>query len=298
MGTEYPQRQENRITRPEECNDIISESPLIMSSYDHFGMEVGTALGETGNNFQFLLSYNLDLYVIMKNGTGSGKTEVHVLTAASNYQAFGLEIGTALGETDDEWTFQLYGQNHLAAIRKRGGASRSMEVHILEAGTNYQTFKLETGTAMPELDDNSRVLMNLLGDIYVIKKRNTGTNKTEVHVLISYPAYDRFLMETGTAFGETDETFDFQVASTIATNLARDLYVVKKSRTGTNRTEIHVLTAASSYQQFALETGTALGETDDRFELLLRPDYAHPDFYVIMKWGTGTGRTEVHVLPA
>ena len=56
--------------------------------------------------------------------------------------------------------------------------------------------------------------------------------------------YQRFLLQTGTALHDMDDTFAFAVAPN------RDLFAIKKSNTGTNSTEVHILSAAikRSYQ--------------------------------------------------
>ena len=57
--------------------------------------------------------------------------------------------------------------------------------------------------------------------------------------------------------------------------------------------EVHVLSRASNYQRFSLQTGTGLDETDDNYDFALAENL---DLYCIKKNKTGTGKTEVHVL--
>ena len=45
----------------------------------------------------------------------------------------------------------------------------------------------------------------------------------------------------------------------------RDIVAIKKSGTGTNSTEIHILDAGTTYQTWKFQTGTVLHETDDTF---------------------------------
>ncbi|MFN5513995.1 MAG: M12 family metallopeptidase, partial [Cyanobacteriota bacterium] len=61
-----------------------------------FALQVPTVLHQTGDNFAFAFMANGDLMAIKKSGTGSGSTEVHILSAASNYSKFRLQTGTAL----------------------------------------------------------------------------------------------------------------------------------------------------------------------------------------------------------
>lgn len=62
---------------------------------------IPTALGEGGDHTTFCIARNRDLFCIIKRGTGTHSTEVHVLSADSNYKTFILQTGTALHETGD-----------------------------------------------------------------------------------------------------------------------------------------------------------------------------------------------------
>ena len=92
-------------------------------------------------------------------------------------------------------------------------------------------------------------------DLFVIKKYQTGTHKTEVHILSAQSNYTAWILQTGTALHEvTDGSFQFFLAKN------RDLIVVKKAATGTHKTEVHILSAQSNYTAWILQTGTALHE--------------------------------------
>jgi hypothetical protein len=74
-----------------------------------------TILGKTGtdNLWDFKVGdYNgdrkIDVYA-MKKQTPGGKTEVHVLNGANNYQGYLLNVATGLGVTGDNnaWEFAL-----------------------------------------------------------------------------------------------------------------------------------------------------------------------------------------------
>jgi subtilisin family serine protease len=106
-----------------------------------------------------------------------------------------------------------------------------------------------------------------------------------------------FLLQTGTALHETDQTFDFALADWNGDGRP-DLIAIKKSGTGSNSTEVHILSGASNFQQFILQTGTALHETDQTFDFALA-DWngdGRPDLIAIKKSGTGSNSTEVHVV--
>ena len=98
---------------------------------------------------------SLDLYMINKNGL-SGKTEVHVLSAASGFQNFVAHIATGLGQTGSggAWTFgvadyNLDGKPDLYAFRK---ASANAEVHVLNGANGFSSSLLQIVT--PVASDN------------------------------------------------------------------------------------------------------------------------------------------------
>ena len=99
-------------------------------------------------NFEFETGPNKDLYVIIKAGTGSGMTEVHVLTAASNYTQFSVHTATALHATGTNWDMEIdKATGDLYAIAVNGTGSGKTEIHALSASSNWQTFTVHTETA-------------------------------------------------------------------------------------------------------------------------------------------------------
>ena len=134
-------------------------------------------------------------------------------------------------------------------------------------------------------------------DLVAIKKSGTGTDSTEVHVLSGAANFQEFILQTGTALHETDQTFAFVVADWNG-DARPDLVAIKQSSTGTGRAGARALLGASNFQPFMLHTGTGLHETDETFDFAVT-DWngdGRPDLVAIKKRDTGTGRTEVHVL--
>ena len=75
-----------------------------------------------------------------------------------------LHIKTALQETGDNWEFLLGDFNNngildLYYIQKYNNQSNSTEVHILDGNDNFQSFLLQTGTALHETGDNWEFLL-------------------------------------------------------------------------------------------------------------------------------------------
>jgi serine protease len=194
------------------------------NNFQSFLLNTSTALGTTGtdNSWVFAVAdYNRDgaqdLYAIGKHNTGSGRTEVHVLNGANNFQSFLLNTSTVLGTTgnNSSWVFAVADYNRDGAqdvygIAKHNTGSGRTEVHVLNGANNFQSFLLNTSTALGTTGtDNSWVFTvndyNHDGaqDVYGIAKHNTGSGRTEVHVLNGANNFQSFLLNTSTVLGTT-----------------------------------------------------------------------------------------------
>ncbi|MBB5020038.1 hypothetical protein HNQ59_003346 [Chitinivorax tropicus] len=218
----------------------VKAAPMVASTYFEFGALL-----------------DRDLVAIKKTRTGTNSTEIHILDAQSGYQQFNLQTGTALHETGTNFAFGVLPNSDIVAIKKSDTGTRSTEIHILNARTGYRSFNLQTGTALHETGDNFDFAVLPNRDVMAIKKSQTGTGSTEVHILDAGSNYRRFKLQTGTALHETGSNFVFNVLAN------GDIMAVKKSMTGTNTTEVYVLSASSGYRRFNQQTGTALHETAD-----------------------------------
>ena len=259
------------------------------TKYQTFILHTDTALETAPDNFAFALAPNRDLFIIKKRNTGTNTTEVHVLSATSGYKEFSLHTGTALEVAPDDFAFALAPNRDLFIVKKRNTDTKTTEIRVLSAASGYKEFSLDTDTALEVAPDNFDFALASNLDLFAIKKRNTGTNTTEVHVLSAASKYKQFSLQTGTALEVAPDDFDFALAPN------RDLFVIKKRNTGTNTTEVHVLSAALEYKQFSLHTGTALEVAPDDFAFVLADKR---DLFAIKKQHTGTNSTEVHVLLA
>lgn len=283
------------------------------SDFFEFVLQTGTKLHETDDTFKFLMGDmnkdgQPDLVAVKKNGTDSKSTEVHVLSGASKFQNFILQIGTGLHETSTaQFDFALTDWNgdstlDLVVIKKNGTDTKSTEIHILSGASNFQNFILQTGTALHETDDTFAFAMGKWAadskpDLFAIKKSKTSTKSTEVHVLSGASGFQKFVLQTGTGLHETDATFEFAVTDWNADGRP-DLVAVKKSNTNSSSTEVHVLSGASNYKNFILHSETALHKTDGRFEFVIA-DWTRdgrPDLVAVKKRNTGSNSTEVHIM--
>ncbi len=271
-------------------------------------LQVGTGLQETNGYYDFGVANwsggKPDLFVIKKRETGTGKTEVHILSGESNFSQFVLQTGTPLEATDNNWSFFLArwtgGKPDLVAVNRRGASPpHKTEVHILSGESNYQQFVLQVKTALEQTSDAWDFSMaNWSGgkpDLFAIKRRGTGTGKTEVHILSGESNFSQFVLETGTALRETDENWQFAIAKWAGAK--PDLFAISRRGTSSpHMTEVHVLSGESDFGEFILQGKTALHPSDDSFDFqVIDWDGGRPDLLAIKKHATGTRKTEVHI---
>ncbi len=249
----------------------------------------------------------------MRAGTGSGMTEVHALNG-SNFSTFTKHIATALGPTGSgaDWQFLVGpyrndGQPDLWAIAKANTGSNTTEVHILSAATNYSTFLAHAATALHTTGSDQTWQFGLGDynhdgnlDLYCIVRQGTGSGMTEVHVLDG-ANFGSFLTHLATGLGQTgsDASWKFLVGP-YNRDGAPDVWAIAKANTGSGTTEVHVLSAASSYASFAIHSGSSLpvSGTDNGWDFALH-DFngdGAVDLYGIKKSATGSNTTEVFVL--
>lgn len=243
-----------------------------------------TAQHVTDERFVFLIGPNDNLYMISRSNTGSKRTELHVLSAASGYRQFILQLGTALHETDATFDFAIAPNRDLFAIKKRLSGSGTTEVHVISAASNYQRFVLHTRTVLHETDASWSFAVAPNRDVLAITRR--GLRSVEVHTISVANAYQRFGPQLTTPLPITDTSTFFAVAS--------NGNVAAIRRTGSAQTKVDILSAASRYQSFTMRTAIPIRTTAPAFEFgALRQG----DLLVIQKSGTTSGATNVGIAP-
>ncbi|KAE8147857.1 hypothetical protein BDV25DRAFT_26282 [Aspergillus avenaceus] len=213
-------------------------------------LEVGTTFVTEDNGTWQLIDADgdgrPDLVYIKTRSTGTGRVEVHIASAASNYQTRILETGTTFYPEDDGvWQmadFDRDGKLDLIYIKTRNTGTGRVEVHVASGASNYQTRIQEVGTIfypedngvwqMVDYDRDGRL------DLAYIKTRSTGTGRVEVHVASGSSTYQTRVQEVGTTFYPEDNGFwelsDFNHDGVL------DLVYIKTKNTGTGRVEVHV----------------------------------------------------------
>jgi hypothetical protein len=131
-------------------------------------------------------------------------------------------------------------------------------------------------------------------DLVYIKTRNTGTGKIEVHGASNESLFREHTTHSSTAFPVKDRG-TWLMHDWTGDGIA-DLIYIKLRKTGTKMVEIHVATAESGYQDFALQTGTCFECEQDEFEddgvwSVSRTG----DLVYIKTRNCGSGKIEYHV---
>lgn len=134
-----------------------------------------------------------DLVCVQKAGTGSQKTEIHILGGTRRYFDLIVQKSTAIPVKPEDYSFIVAdydwdAMTDVIAVQKANTASGSTELHILNGAYYYQRFKLQTATPLPVDDGNSIYLAGDFdgddaSDFFAVKYKNTASGKIEVKVL-------------------------------------------------------------------------------------------------------------------
>merc|ERR1719161_2963566 len=148
------------------------------------------------------------------------------------------------------------------------------EVHTLGKGSNYKNWVLQVGTGLgltaktsPKEEWDFGALPN--GDLMSIKMGpTTGSKKTEVHILSKSSNYAKFNLHAATGLQLSNhKSWSFVVRPD------GDLMcILKGPKTGSGKTEVHILSKSSNYKNFVLQTGTGLGYTNEHMSFAAMPN--------------------------
>jgi hypothetical protein len=197
----------------------------------------------------------------------------------------------------------------LFCLKQRTTGTQSLEVHVLDGSSAFQSFLLQTGTPIGEADAANFVFAvadfngDGIADLFCLKRANTGTGSLEVHILDGSSNYQNFLLQTGTPIGEADAAANFVFAvGDYNGDGVPDLFCLKRTSTGTGTLEVHVLDGSSSFQSFTFQGGSALPESDAAPNFV----FAVGDFegcglrdvFCLKRFNCDSRSLEVHVLKA
>jgi hypothetical protein len=115
-----------------------------------------------------------------------------------SYGQFRLHTGTPIPLSDvGNFVFAVDGGN-LYCLKRANTGTGNLEVHVLKGDSNFQSFSLHTGTPITLADAGNFVFAVDGGDLYCLKRANTGTGNLEVHVLKGDSNFQSFSLHTGT----------------------------------------------------------------------------------------------------
>ena len=223
------------------------------TQYQTRGLEIATTFANESDGVWGLVNNSPgtgslpDLYFIKTRNTPSGNVEVHIASAASNYQTRTVETATTFAsEPGGVWALVRHaggGPPDLVFIKTRNTPNGHVEVHIASGASNYQARTLEVATTFAsEPNGTWGVVANPAGafpDLYFIKTANTPSGNVEVHTASGASRYQTRTLEVATDFA--NETGG---AWSLLPNLPRTavpgLAFIKVANTPNGHVEVHL----------------------------------------------------------
>ena len=253
----------------------------IMSGLDDFSsftLQVGTTMGTTSSDWQFIVSdwnddTKADLFGVKRTGS-SGKTEIYIMDRSTSYQSYLASIATTLGATNSNWSFDLADRNgdgvlDLFCINRVGGSNKT-DVHILNGANGFQSFLANIATVLGATDSTwdfevSDYNDDGIVDIFCID-RIGGSGKTDVHVLNGANGFQSYLANIATVLGATNSDWTFEVTDWNNDSYA-DVIAIKKA--GSSKVEVNILDGSAGFQSYLSQNATILDPVGSNFELLI-----------------------------
>ncbi|GAB3957067.1 FG-GAP repeat domain-containing protein [Micromonospora vulcania] len=248
-------------------------------NYQSFTVHAATSLGPTDVN-QWTFGFGdydadglPDLFAVNTADTNGQKTAAHVLSGASNFQNALLHVQLpAMGGANlDVWQFAVGdynadGRADLYGINTRDNNGQNTAAHVWDGANNLNSFLLHAQlTAMGGSD--LAVWQFAVGDhnadgradLYGINTRDGGN--TAAHIWNAADNLHGFLLHSLTPLPASDLAV-WQYTTTDYDGDGRaDLAAINTRDAGSNSTAIHVLSASSNLRTFAMQTGTALNQS-------------------------------------
>lgn len=217
-----------------------------ISDYKEFIEQTPTAFKNELDGVWQILS-NGDLAFIKTANTPNNHVEVHIVSAALQYNQFIVQLPTAFASSEDG-IWQILSNGDLALIKVANTPDRVVEIQINSAENNYRDLSAPIKTAFRNKSDG---IWQLLGnrDLAFIKTSNTSHNFVEVQIASAVSGYQTLTPPIQTAFA-VGSSGTWQILCT------RDLALIKTSDTPNNHVEIHIASAASDYKTMVLQTQT------------------------------------------
>ncbi|MDG9669446.1 FG-GAP-like repeat-containing protein [Hahella sp. CR1] len=242
-----------------------------------------------------------NVYVLNKQG--GARTTFQKLLRSKSFISTAAQ-NSALEAANEAWQFDMTdwdrdGYMDIAGFKKRNTGTGTTEVHIMDGKSGLQRFIFQSGTALGYINVNDHMAIRDYNgdgqpDIWAILHNTTGSGRTEVHVLDGRNPQN-FLLHDATGLGLRPNSSDEFLISDYDRDGRPDLWYIAK-RGGSNRTEVHILSAQSGYDNFVVHSATALHATDDNWSFRVA-DFngdGAPDLIGFKR--NGVNSTEIHVL--
>lgn len=197
--------------------------------------------------------------------------------------------------------FNNDGLEDLYVIQRENTKSGNAEAHIFSGETNYQVYIENIVIPVPggtnieyqAADYNA----DGIADLFVITK-SSNDNQTTIKILNGADNYQTTLLDKELPIQKTDYPFWYFRLGDANQDGIPDLYVIKGSETGSQRTEIQVFDGGSEYEGELMQAVTAMHLLSENWDVGIGSfdEDETPDFYVIRKLNTISDKVETHVL--
>jgi 5-hydroxyisourate hydrolase-like protein (transthyretin family) len=249
------------------------------SGYASFGVHAATPIGASDTNGVFDMADvnadgRADLVYIKRRNTGSGRIEVHWVSAATGYSSFGGNIATVFSAANDpNGSFEMADMNgdgraDLVFTKTRNTGSGRIELHWADAASGYARFGANLATAFSLADAGNGYFhpadMNADGrvDLAFVKIRNTGSARIEVHWANAAAGYGSFGGHYATALSGAERNNGWFETVDMNGDRAADLVFIKDYNIGSGRIELHWLDAGAGFSKVSLSAATAFSAAE------------------------------------
>jgi hypothetical protein len=242
-----------------------------------------SGLHAVDNNWSFAYVPGGILAVNRKGG--NGKTDFHVLEAASNFKTL-QHYSTTLHHTDASWDF-FYFSGGVAAVNRQGAAKT--ELHVLDRSTNYSTFLFQTPLPLDKSGPDWRFGRGEGAEIVCVA--TNGGQGTEAHIALggNQGDYKVWKWQTPTAIAHATN-----VGWDVSLTTDGDLAAMNRSGAG-GFVELHTLTRRGFYipRKVSVSLGFKIASPTDK--LIVEQIGANYQVFHLKTTGTMSGMTEIDV---
>jgi hypothetical protein len=249
-----------------------------------------------------------DLYGTLLTGTSTKNVEVHANGSGTAYQSRMLAVATQWSQkTPEDWRILVGSYSgdtrpDLIGLHVRNTDSGFVELRVATWASGYQVSEildqpLPFPAQPPEDPFQFAIGGPSGGDLYLVKTRDTESQRIELHALSAASAYREWSLHVALPLAAGSLAAVDQVRYLVSRG-GSDLYLIIHQGTGSGRSELHRLSASSGYQTFTSHVALPAGYTTDRTVQWQLGTAAEPDLFLLLLDAAASGRQEVHRLSA